>query len=234
MRARLPVVVMVVSALAVIATPVAVWAGRARPDVGSVAGMLAETGARSSSVGVASVRATAIGSPSGPAVPNIVVRSARLEDYVPPRRGPRPVGLSIGVIDMHARVVPVGVEDGSRTVEVPADVDVVGWFRFGPTPGMSGSAVLIGHVDSRTQGAGAFFRLRELEPGDVVSVAFANGSRSPFRVVARRSYPKDELPEGLFRRTGRPALALVTCGGAFDRGTRSYSDNVVVFAVPFD
>lgn len=225
---------MAVSALAVIATPVAVWACRARPDVGSVVGLLADPGPRSAPVLVAQERAPAIDPPSGPAITNIVVRSARLAEYEPPRPGPRPVALSIDTIGMRARVVPVGVEHGTRTVEVPADVHVVGWFRFGPAPGASGSAVLIGHVDSRTQGAGAFFRLRELGPGDTISVASADGSRSTFRVVARRSYPKDELPEGLFRRSGRPALALVTCGGAFDWATRSYADNVVVFAVPLD
>jgi hypothetical protein len=87
-------------------------------------------------------------------------------------------------------------------------------------------------VDSRIQGPGVFFRLRELGPGDVVTVLFANGSRSSFEVVARRSYPKSRLPPELFQRSGRPILALVTCGGAFDQATRSYADNVVVFAVP--
>jgi hypothetical protein len=32
--------------------------------------------------------------------------------------------------------------------------------------------------------------------------------------------------------TAGPALRLVTCGGAFDRSTRSCMDNVVVFASP--
>jgi Sortase domain len=77
-----------------------------------------------------------------------------------------------------------------------------------------------------------FFRLRELGPGDLVSVGFTDGSRSTFRVVARRSFPKSALPAMLFERDGRPVLTLVTCGGAFDETTRSYSDNVVVFAVP--
>jgi hypothetical protein len=36
----------------------------------------------------------------------------------------------------------------------------------------------------------------------------------------------------LFGRRGRPILSLITCGGSFDLMSRSYSDNVVVFAVP--
>jgi sortase (surface protein transpeptidase) len=163
----------------------------------------------------------------------IDVRSARLKDYEPPRPGPRPVDLTIDAIGVRASIVPVGVEDGSRQVQVPSDVDVVGWYRFGPPPGAGGSAVLLGHVDSWTQGPGVFFRLRELERADVIRVTFANGSESAFRVVARRSYPKSGLPGQLFEREGRSILALVTCGGSFDQATRSYSDNVVVFAVPY-
>ena len=43
---------------------------------------------------------------------------------------------------------------------------------------------------------------------------------------------KRELPPRLFARRGKPALALVTCGGAFDEATRTYAENVVVWAVP--
>jgi sortase (surface protein transpeptidase) len=162
----------------------------------------------------------------------VVVRSARLADYRPAAKAARPVGLAIGSIGVRATVVPVGVAPSETTVEVPTDVDTLGWYRFGPVPGASGSAVVIGHVDSQVQGPGAFFRLHELGPGDGVTVLFADGSRSEFRVVARRSYPKSRLPAGLFARTGRPMLALVTCGGAFDPLTRSYADNVVIYAVP--
>ena len=69
-------------------------------------------------------------------------------------------------------------------------------------------------------------------PGDIVHVDFADGSRASFRVVARRSYPKSDLPANLFDRAGRSILVLVTCGGSFDEATGSYDDNVVVFAVP--
>ena len=232
MRRRLATWLRVTSALVLLTTPVAVWAAWPRPDFGFLPG-------------------TAGASLTGPAVPDelpidvgtsstatraltVDVRSARLEDYEPPRRGPRPVGLTIDAIGVRAAIVPVGVEVGSRNVQVPSDVHVVGWYQFGPPPGAGGSAVLLGHVDSRTQGRGVFFRLRELEPADVIWITFANGSESPFRVVARRSYPKSGLPGMLFEREGPSFLALVTCGGSFDQATGSYSDNLVVFAVPRD
>ena len=48
-----------------------------------------------------------------------------------------------------------------------------------------------------------------------------------------RNAPKTALDRGeLFRTTGEPALVLVTCGGAYDRTTHSFADNVVVVATP--
>ncbi|MBC8092483.1 MAG: class F sortase, partial [Pseudonocardia sp.] len=43
---------------------------------------------------------------------------------------------------------------------------------------------------------------------------------------------KDALPAGLFDTGGERRLALVTCGGSFDRDARSYRDNLIVWAVP--
>lgn len=228
---RLATWLRVASALVLMTTPVAVWAARPHPDFGFLPG----TADASLSEAVPDEPAIDAGTSStATRASTIDVRSARLKDYEPPRRGPRPVGLTIGAIGVRAPIVPVGVEAGSSHVQVPSDVHVVGWYRFGPPPGAGGSAVLLGHVDSWTQGPGVFFRLRELEPADVITVTFANGSESPFQVVARRSYPKTGLPSKLFERKGPSILVLVTCGGSFDQSTRSYSDNIVVFAVPQD
>jgi hypothetical protein len=43
----------------------------------------------------------------------------------------------------------------------------------------------------------------------------------------RRSTPLDQL----FRREGAATLALITCGGRYDRGL-GYRDNVIVTAAP--
>jgi hypothetical protein len=40
------------------------------------------------------------------------------------------------------------------------------------------------------------------------------------------------LPPEVFAVGGPPRLVLITCGGAFDRRTRNYADNVVVVAEP--
>lgn len=165
-------------------------------------------------------------------VPTIRVHSARLADFRSPRTGPPPVGIVIPGIGLEARVVRVGVDRRTGGVEVPPDVRTVGWYRFSPVPGEPGSSVLLGHVDSSTQGPGAFFHLASLELGTKIRVLSADGSARSFRVVARRSYLKSRLPATVFARTGRPVLTLVTCGGPFDTSIGHYRDNVVVYAVP--
>jgi len=151
-----------------------------------------------------------------------------------PRRPPSL--LRIPAIGVDAATVPVGLEpDGA--MEIPVDVSTIGWYEpgegVGVAPGQVGTAVLAGHVDSRTQGAGAFYYLRDLAVGDEVVVEHADGTSSTWEVTEIIQYPKDELPiDEVFVWDGPPRLALITCGGEFDWTVRSYTDNIVVHAEP--
>jgi sortase family protein len=76
-----------------------------------------------------------------------------------------------------------------------------------------------------------FFRLRQLVPGDEIAVDRADGSTVVFAVERVERHPKDAFPtEAVYGPTPDARLRLVTCGGDFDRSTRHYVDNVVVFA----
>ncbi len=144
-----------------------------------------------------------------------------------------PVALSMPTIHVTAKVVPTGV-DSSGQFDVPPSVDTVGWYKFGPgLAATAGSVVIGGHVDSAAQGEGAFFRLRELHPGDRLTVTGADGAAHPYQVVSREEYPKTTIDlTKYFSWTGAPRLTLITCGGKFNDNTRHYQDNVVVTAVP--
>jgi sortase family protein len=168
------------------------------------------------------------GATGGVRPPKVQVRSGLLEEQRVTFDAAIPRRLRIRAIGVRAPIVPVGVVRGAA--KVPA-VDTVGWYRFGTRSGRCGSTVLLAHVASGMQ-RGVFFRLRELGPGDAVTVRTRDGSSTGYRVVARRSYAKATLPDRLFRRTGPPVLTLVTCGGRFSEATGRYEDNVVVFAVP--
>ncbi len=147
----------------------------------------------------------------------------------------QPVGLRIDALDVDAPIDPYGVVAATGQMDVPDNVTDVAWYKFGPSPGEGGSAVLAAHVDLAGQGPGVFFGLRDLEPDDLVHVAYDDGSEQAFRVVARTVYDKDELPtDVLFSRSGPPVLTLITCGGDFSSADRRYDSNVVVYAVPLD
>ncbi|PWW62583.1 class F sortase [Actinokineospora spheciospongiae] len=141
-----------------------------------------------------------------------------------------PVGLEISAIGVLEReVVPLRL-GAAGELEPPADFARVGWYAEGTAPGDVGPAVLAGHVDSRA-GPAVFSRLRELEPGDRVTVHRSDGAAAVFTVDEVRRYPKDAFPtDAVYGPVPGAALRLITCGGEFDRARRSYEDNVVVFA----
>lgn len=144
-----------------------------------------------------------------------------------------PVGLRIESLGVDARVGASGVDQDTGQMEVPDNVAEVGWYKFGPSPGEPGSAVLAAHVDLAGFGPGAFYELDSLAAGDRISVIHDDGSASTFRVVAQVMYDKDELPlDVIFSREGPPVLTLITCGGGFNSKISRYDSNVVVYAVP--
>jgi len=65
----------------------------------------------------------------------------------------------------------------------------------------------------------------------MVGVTGGDGRDVIFTVDTVEQHPKDRFPtEAVYGYTPDPSLRLVTCGGDFDRGARSYVDNIVVFA----
>jgi LPXTG-site transpeptidase (sortase) family protein len=168
--------------------------------------------------------------PTGAGV-DVPIKSARFDAQADAEPQPAPISLRINDIDIEAPIVPVGVEPNDE-LEVPGSAEV-GWYEFGPRPGeKQGSAVLAAHVDYNGR-PGVFFELRTLAAGDELDVEFEDGTVRQFEVVSLDQYTKDELPfERVFARSGEPVLTLITCGGDFDPSARSYTDNVVVYAIP--
>lgn len=161
-------------------------------------------------------------------------------DGEPVAQGDAPAGLArsapttieIPRIGVNAPLMSLGTNpDG--TVQVPPleKADQAGWYEPGASPGETGNAVIVGHVDSAKLGPAVFFDLGSLVPGDTITVGRADGQPVAFRVDSVKSYPKTSFPtELVYGPNDRPGLRVVTCGGQFDETVRSYPDNVVVFA----
>jgi sortase (surface protein transpeptidase) len=142
---------------------------------------------------------------------------------------PVPVRIEIPSIGVASPLDRLG-RARDRTVEVPSRWEVAGWYAPGTRPGDPGSAVILGHVDSK-RGPAVFFRLRELRRGDVIAITRADGSSLRFAVDRTEQYDKRRFPtDAVYYPTLTPELRLVTCGGEFDATAGHYRSNVIVFA----
>jgi sortase (surface protein transpeptidase) len=149
----------------------------------------------------------------------------------PPLAASFPVRLEIPAISVNAPVTRLGLNpDG--TVQVPplSDHNLAGWYDRSVAPGQDGASVILGHVDSYT-GVSVFFSLKDLRPGDRITVIRADGSAAVFSVDGVQRAAKTGFPTtAVYGSVPYPALRLVTCGGPFDSATGQYLDNIVVYA----
>ncbi|POX62601.1 class F sortase [Streptomyces sp. Ru62] len=162
--------------------------------------------------------------------------SARVEPTAPPAPPPRPLPRSrptsfrVPSLGIDAPITPLRL-DRNRELETPP-VDrprLVGWYQGGPTPGEAGTAVAVGHRDTRT-GPAVFAGLAQVKPGKPVEVRRADGRVAVYSVDRVKVYDKAGFPDKeVYGPTGRPELRVLTCGGLFSRRT-GYTSNVVVFA----
>jgi Sortase domain len=168
--------------------------------------------------------------PSSAAAPAAVVRD---EPSGPVMPASPPVALAIPAIGVRTPLLTLGLTP-QGTLETPAvgpHYDQAGWYRYSPTPGSLGPAVLAGHVDSAAHGPSVFYRLADLRPRDRVSISRADGSVAVFAVDEVLRLRKTSFPSQLvYGDTDHAALRLITCGGRFDRASGHYVDNIVVLA----
>jgi len=139
-----------------------------------------------------------------------------------------PTSLAIPAVGLQEPLINLDVVGGA--LQVPQRWNDVGWWQAGPRPGESGSAVLVGHVDSPS-GPAVFYGLSSLRVGDVVRVRRADATMATFQVFDSVLYPRKDFPsKRIYREEGPPILNLVTCGGSYDTEAGEYTENLVVSA----
>lgn len=127
---------------------------------------------------------------------------------------------SLGRIDKNA--------DG--TLQVPTSYNEAAWYARSPTPGETGPAIITGHVDSYL-GPGVFFYLKDLEPNERILVHRADNTTANFRVDKVVLFSQANFPtEAVYGDIDYAGLRIITCSGAYDFISGSYSHNVVVYA----
>ncbi|MGW8973252.1 class F sortase [Streptomyces platensis] len=186
-------------------------------------------------VGLGMVRQGLTGEPAGPPQPG--AGSGLFPGDLPPD-GPAPPPLprsapsrvAIPSLDVSAPLMPLGLDGGGRIAAPPAgDPGLAGWYADAPTPGENGTAVIVGHVDSRS-GPAVFYGLGALEKGRTVRVTREDGRTAVFEVYGIQVFDKRKFPSRkVYGTTGRPELRVLTCGGPYAAGS-GYAGNVVVFA----
>lgn len=140
-----------------------------------------------------------------------------------------PAFISMPAISTTSPLIQLGLT-AERTLEVPVDFGVAGWYRLGPRPGDPGPAVIAGHLDSYT-GPAIFARLNEMKAGDQILVTRRDGTTLEFSVTRVDQYPKSAFPtRQVYGPTDASELRVITCGGSFDRSAGSYHSNTVVYA----
>jgi sortase (surface protein transpeptidase) len=160
----------------------------------------------------------------------VVAKDTNTNPAVTPLTASVPINISIPAVNIQASVTPVGqAADGA--IQMPPILDwTTGWYKYSPTPGQIGPAIIVGHVDNY-KSIWVFWRLRYLQPGNDIYISRADGSVVHFKVTALEQFSQANFPtQEVYGNINYPGLRLITCGGTFSKVTESYDQNTVVYA----
>lgn len=167
-----------------------------------------------------STATTQAAKPAGPAA----AAPAVLEKSVPVRLGIPSIGVDSPLISLGRQ------DDGSAAVPPGNEGAPAGWYKYSPTPGERGPAVILGHVNSLQDDSGVFYHLDELKKGQKISVTRTDGTVAVFRVDRHAVYAKKDFPTlEVYGNTTDAQLRLITCDG-FSPDSKLYETNLVVYA----
>lgn len=140
-----------------------------------------------------------------------------------------PMRLKIPQITVNAAVEFVGLSpDGA--MDTPKEQGHVAWFKLGPLPGKTGSAVMAGHYGWKDGKPSVFDNLYKLRKGDMLFVEDNKGTITSFVVVdLQRFDPSADATSVFGSNDGQAHLNLITCEGVWDKVAKSYSKRLVVF-----
>jgi sortase (surface protein transpeptidase) len=140
-----------------------------------------------------------------------------------------PLTLRIPSIHVSAEFeTPLGLSP-EGAVEVPVAYDTVGWYKYGPTPGEIGPAVIFGHVDT-VEGPAVLYSLGQVHEGDEVIIEREDGSTVIFEIQDFERVKQCEFPnDKVYGNLPYAGIRIITCSGVFDKKSQNYSHNLIVY-----
>ncbi|WP_030282604.1 class F sortase [Streptomyces catenulae] len=165
-----------------------------------------------------------------PVAPNLAAPTAEPKTSAELPRS-APTRIRIPQIGVDAPFTPLSLgPTGQLNAPPPNNSNLAGWYKDGATPGENGAAIVAGHVDTKT-GPAVFLELDSLKKGNTIDITRADKSVATFTVDNVETFSKAQFPsDRVYNDTANPQLRVITCGGAYDKAAKDYTDNVVVFA----
>lgn len=141
----------------------------------------------------------------------------------------RPVELSIDKLGVTAPFEWVG-KTPEGNMAAPEGWNNVAWYELGPTPGAQGNSVIAGHYDAPGGAPAIFYRLRELVPGDRMTIRTEHDQELVFEVTDVQAVHVSEAPlDRIFGDTDRHNMNLITCEGVWDSSAGTYDQRLIVY-----
>lgn len=144
-----------------------------------------------------------------------------------------PTKLVIKSINVNAKIVEVGVNDGGQ-METPTNFNEIGWLKSSAKMGENSNLVLAGHFDKTTGAPAVFYNLAKLKEGEEILVesTLPSGLVTTKKFVVKSVLYVDpsntEHVKLAFEKTNLPTLTLITCGGVWDAKAHEYTKRVMV------
>ncbi len=112
----------------------------------------------------------------------------------------------------------------------PVGWDNVSWFNEGPRPGERGNAAVAGHLDRPGGAPAAFWNLRQLRPGDRVTVITEAGEELVFEITEMEQFHINNPPTSkIFGSSDSRDMNLITCAGNWDTSIGMYDQRLVAY-----
>ena len=150
-----------------------------------------------------------------------------------------PVAVDIPAIGVHVHsgLMALGLDHGAPSVPPTSTPQVLGYSAYSNAPCQAGPMkvpfTLLGHIDGNHK-AGVFANLKNLKPGNTVTIGLDTGVTCTYRITALKTFKKTDLlkkdAEQAAEAWGPKPVATIhitSCGGKFIGPPLFYDSNLI-------